>query len=96
MTMPGNSNDEQSIGLLLVMVFLAVGLLVGLMSSAGAVKGAIGLGVLSTGLLLFSIPAVKPGMEDMMQVSLQIGFYGILVCSILGVALHVLRLKDST
>ena len=96
MPMGSASKEEQSIGLLVAMLLLACAFILGLKSSSGPVKGAIGLGALAAGLMVFSIPSVKPGMEEMIQVSLGIGFYGILVCSILGVILHVMRLKDSS
>ena len=93
MSGPSKSKEEQSIELLIAMIVLAGGLLLGLLDSGAAVKVAIGLGVVAIGLVLLSIPTVKPEMKELVQVSLKIGFYGILLGSILGVVLHALRLK---
>lgn len=97
MKMPGQSapQDEQSFGLLIAMIVLVVGLLLGLLDSGAAVKVALALGVVAIALVLLSIPTVKPQMQEMMQVSLKIGFYGILTGSLLGVILNVLRLKKA-
>ena len=97
MQMPGQSSpkDEQSIELLLAMIVLVGGLLLGLLDSGAAVKVALGLGVAAVALVLLSIPTVKPEMKEMMQVSLKIGFYGILIGSLLGVVLNALRLKEA-
>ena len=97
MQMPGSSNskDEQEITLLLAMIVLVGGLLLGLLDSGAAVKAALGLGVVAVALVLLSIPTVNPEMKGMMQVSLKIGFYGILIGSLLGVVLHALRLKKA-
>ena len=95
MSGPSNTNDEQSIELLLAMIVLVGGLLLGLLDSGAAVKVALGLGVVAIALVLLSIPTVKPEMKEMMQVSLKIGFYGILIGSLLGVILHALRLKKA-
>ena len=95
MSGPSNSDEKQSIELLLAMIVLVGGLLLGLLDSGAAVKAALGLGVVAVALVLFSIPTVNPEMKGMMQVSLKIGFYGILIGSLLGVVLHALRLKKA-
>ena len=51
------------------MIVLAGSLLLGLLDSGAAVKFAIGLGVVAIGLVLLSIPTVKPEMKELVQVS---------------------------
>ena len=89
----GQQDDMQSIELLLAMVALGIGLFIGLNASSGTIKTAAGLGAVAAILTIVSIPKVKPGMEGMMEVSLRIGFYGILVGSLAGCVLHWMRLK---
>ena len=97
MQMPGssNKNDEPKITLILAMIVLAGGLILGLLHSGAAIKAALGLGVVAIALVLLSIPSPPPEMKEMMQVSLKIGFYGILTGSLLGVVLNALRLKKA-
>ncbi|MBT3570168.1 MAG: hypothetical protein HN494_15045, partial [Opitutae bacterium] len=89
----GQKGDMQSIELLLAMVALGIGLFIGLNASSGTIKTAAGLGAVAAILTLVSIPKVKPGMEGMIEVSLRVGFYGILVGSLAGCVLHWMRLK---
>ena len=86
MGMPGGRQaaNDISIPLLLAMIVLALGLLLGLGSGNGTIKTAAVLGAIAALLTLMGIPAARPGMEGMLEISMRIGFYGILVGSLGG------------
>ena len=87
---------EKAIELLLAMVALGLGLFIGLQASSGAIYFASILGVIAAFLTIMSIPSAKPGMEGVIGISMQIGFYGILAGSFAGCAMHWMRLKQPT
>ena len=98
MDMPGGGQAASgiSISLVLAMIVLALGLLLGLGSGSGTIKTAAVLGAIGALLTLMGIPAARPGMEGMLEISMSIGFYGILVGSLGGCILHWMRPKGTT
>ena len=98
MGMPGGGQTQNdiSIPLLLAMIVLGLGLLLGLGSGSGAIKAAAILGGVAALLTVIGMPSAKPGMEGMLEISMRIGFYGILVGSLGGCILHWMRPKGTT